>query len=426
MEVTGTGTAATIADVDDLTDLDVIAALGAPIRRPPGRRHLRPVRHPDERRVAPRHGWSSPTPRRAPRAATRPRGLCADRRPDDRRLGRPGAPGPLPRRQRPVHLQPGHRVLASTASCSSASTAPARAPARPSFVVRQRPTDALGSVSAAVTLSSGDRHLSPAQRPRHRRRRARSAGPRRRLGRERQGHGDRQRDRPSTTSSGPPRPARSTARRSPPSPRSACSTRATASGLPGRSRRATPRSFQVAGVGTIPDDAIAVTANVTVTGQTASGYVSLTPSPTPTRPARRSTSRPATTAPTTSPSPSTRPARSPRSSSRAPARRRTSSSTSPATSWPTTSEATYKPVPPVRLLDTRFGNGLSGSFLSNTPRSVPIRGRGGIPQAAIAISANLTVTGQTSGGYVSLTPSRTRPRRRRRSTSRTATHGPTA
>ena len=24
--------------------------------------------------------------------------------------------------------------------------------------------------------------------------------------------------------------------------------------------------------------------------------------------------------------------------------------------------ATYKPVPPVRLLDTRFGNGLSGSF----------------------------------------------------------------
>ena len=35
-------------------------------------------------------------------------------------------------------------------------------------------------------------------------------------------------------------------------------------GLADRFASGTPRSFQVAGVGTIPDDAIAVTANVTV------------------------------------------------------------------------------------------------------------------------------------------------------------------
>lgn len=69
--------------------------------------------------------------------------------------------------------------------------------------------------------------------------------------------------------------------------------------------------------------------------------------------------------------------------------------------------STYVPMPPVRLLDTRSGNGLSGAFTNNTPRTFIVAGRGGVPANAVAVTGNLTVTGQTSAGYVALTVSPT-------------------
>ncbi len=66
--------------------------------------------------------------------------------------------------------------------------------------------------------------------------------------------------------------------------------------------------------------------------------------------------------------------------------------------------AKYSPMTPVRVLDTRFANGLSGSFVSGTPRTFAVAGTNGIPADAVAITGNLTVTGQTSAGYVSLGP----------------------
>jgi carboxypeptidase T len=69
--------------------------------------------------------------------------------------------------------------------------------------------------------------------------------------------------------------------------------------------------------------------------------------------------------------------------------------------------AGYVALGPVRLLDTRTGNGLSGAFVADTPRTVQITGRGGIPADAVSVTVNLTVTGATSGGYVSLTPEAT-------------------
>src|SRR5262245_4643362 len=68
--------------------------------------------------------------------------------------------------------------------------------------------------------------------------------------------------------------------------------------------------------------------------------------------------------------------------------------------------ATYVPLAPVRLLDTRATpvNGLFGTFAANTARSVQIGGRGGIPANAKAITGNLTVVGQTGPGYLSVTP----------------------
>ena len=66
--------------------------------------------------------------------------------------------------------------------------------------------------------------------------------------------------------------------------------------------------------------------------------------------------------------------------------------------------ANLVPLDPARLLDTRFGNGLSGPFASHVPRSFQVTGRGGVPAGAVAVAGNLTVTGQTSGGYVFLGP----------------------
>ena len=60
--------------------------------------------------------------------------------------------------------------------------------------------------------------------------------------------------------------------------RPACSTRGPASACPARSVDEVVRTFQLAGRGGIPVDAMAVTANLTVTGATDAGYVSIGPS----------------------------------------------------------------------------------------------------------------------------------------------------
>jgi len=66
--------------------------------------------------------------------------------------------------------------------------------------------------------------------------------------------------------------------------------------------------------------------------------------------------------------------------------------------------ATYVALSPARLLDTRVGNGLSGAFSAGVARTFQVTGRGGVPANAIAVSGNLTVTGQTAAGYVYLGP----------------------
>jgi hypothetical protein len=69
------------------------------------------------------------------------------------------------------------------------------------------------------------------------------------------------------------------------------------------------------------------------------------------------------------------------------------------------SGAVFVPLTPARLLDSRFGNGLSGDFVEGDPRAFAVAGRGGVPADAVAVTGNLTVVGQTRGGYFSLGPS---------------------
>jgi centrosomal CEP192-like protein len=178
----------------------------------------------------------------------------------------------------------------------------------------------------------------------------------------------------------------------------------TGNGLSGTFFSSVPRTFQITGRGGVPTNAIAVTGNLTVVGQTQAGYVALTPTPTP--------------------SPKTSTINFPLADTRAnnvtlslgaggklSAVYKAGAGARTHLIFDVTgyfvrnnTGSTYVSLGPVRLLDTRVGNGLNGTFKANMPRSVQITGRGNVPAGAKAISANLTVVGQTGAGYVTLSP----------------------
>jgi hypothetical protein len=72
---------------------------------------------------------------------------------------------------------------------------------------------------------------------------------------------------------------------------------------------------------------------------------------------------------------------------------------------PGPSGATYHPMDPQRLVDTRYSTGLSGPFAANTPRTFQVTGRFGIPAGATAVTGNLTVVNSTASWAVYLGPS---------------------
>jgi hypothetical protein len=176
-------------------------------------------------------------------------------------------------------------------------------------------------------------------------------------------------------------------------------------GLPTKLSNGVPQSFQVTGAGGVPAGATAVTGNVTVTAQTHHGYVSLTTASQPT--------------------PSTSTINFPVGDDRA------NGVTTPlgagGTLWAVykspvvggstqlifdvtgyfTADATgstYHPLAgPVRIVDSRIALGLPTKLSNGVPQNFQVTGAGGVPAGATAITGNLTVTGQTALGYVSLT-----------------------
>jgi hypothetical protein len=72
-----------------------------------------------------------------------------------------------------------------------------------------------------------------------------------------------------------------------------------------------------------------------------------------------------------------------------------------------TTGSTWYPLTPTRLLDTRSGNGLSGSFKTGVVRTLQVAGRSAIPTDAVAVTGNLTATGASGSGYVSAGPTMT-------------------
>ena len=158
------------------------------------------------------------------------------------------------------------------------------------------------------------------------------------------------------------------------------------------------RNVQLAGVAGIPANAVAVALNVTVTEPTSSGFVSLFPAGTPW--AGNSNLN------------------------------FTAGQTVPnmvlvglgaggqvsilnwlgathvvvdVTGWFTNG---FRPITPTRLLDTRVA-GQGPALVSGETRQVPIGGRAGIPNGAVAVALNVTVVGAGTSGFLSVFPAGT-------------------
>ena len=176
-------------------------------------------------------------------------------------------------------------------------------------------------------------------------------------------------------------------------------------GLLGPSSSHLARTFQVTGRGGVPADAIAVTGNLTVTGQTSSGYLFIGPNSVD--------------------SPTSSTLNFPVGDDRAngvtvalgtggilgvtfvgQAASSTAQIIFDVTGYfvPDNSGATYVHLTPSRVLDTRSGTGLSGPSSSHAARTFQVTGNGGVPTNATAVTGNLTVTGQTSPGYLFIGP----------------------
>ena len=67
----------------------------------------------------------------------------------------------------------------------------------------------------------------------------------------------------------------------------------------------------------------------------------------------------------------------------------------------------FYPLNPGRIMDTRFNTltQLFGQFSNSVPRTLVTGGHFGVPGDALAVTGNLTVVGQTTAGYVSITKS---------------------
>ena len=82
----------------------------------------------------------------------------------------------------------------------------------------------------------------------------------------------------------------------------------------------------------------------------------------------------------------------------------TATSNSVSVTW-TPAPSTYFPLTPTRVLDTATGTGLTGYFSSHVARTFQVTGgTSGVPANATAVTGNLTVTGQSSLGFLYLGP----------------------
>jgi hypothetical protein len=176
-------------------------------------------------------------------------------------------------------------------------------------------------------------------------------------------------------------------------------------GLSGTFSSHVARTFQVAGRGGVPANATAVTGNLTVTQQTKLGFLFIGPvalnnptSSTLNFPLGDDRANAVTVALGTGGTLS--------ATFAAPILGPTAHVIFDVTGFftPDATGATYHALTPARILDSRYGTGLSGTFSSHVARTFQVTGRGGVPTNATAVTGNLTVTQQTSLGFIFVGP----------------------
>ncbi len=176
-------------------------------------------------------------------------------------------------------------------------------------------------------------------------------------------------------------------------------------GLSGPFSSHVARTFQVAGHGGVPSNATAVTGNLTVTQQSSLGFLFIGPiaadnptSSTLNFPLNDDRANAVTVALGSGGTLSITYA--------APILGPTAHVIFDVTGYfvPDMSGATYFALTPTRILDTRSNTGLSGPFRSHVARTFQVTGHGGVPSNATAVTGNLTVTQQTSRGFLFIGP----------------------
>ena len=172
----------------------------------------------------------------------------------------------------------------------------------------------------------------------------------------------------------------------------------------GRLKANTPRTFQVAGLNGVAPTATAVTGNIAITGETSSGAVYVGPYP---------VIRPATSTVNFAKGDTVADgitiALSVTGSLSATFMARTGNTTNlvfDITGYftPDTTGATFHPVAPARVLDTRVNVGSTGKLDANVPREFKVAGVGGVDGHATAVTGNVTVVNSTNSWAVYLGP----------------------
>jgi hypothetical protein len=64
----------------------------------------------------------------------------------------------------------------------------------------------------------------------------------------------------------------------------------------------------------------------------------------------------------------------------------------------------YTAIEPTRVLDTRNGTGLTGTFKTGVARTLQVAGVSNVPATAVAIAGNVTVTQASAAGYLAVRP----------------------
>ncbi len=167
-----------------------------------------------------------------------------------------------------------------------------------------------------------------------------------------------------------------------------------------------PLTFPVGGTHGIPTGAVAITGNLTVTGQTAAGYISLTPTAT-VNPSSSTLNFPLGDTRANNVTISLAADGSLAAVYKAVAGKHTNVILDVTGYFLIGSGQDYFTMTPTRILNSRPIPGPvvgAPTFHANIPQAFQVQGFMGIPGDATAITANLTVTGQTKAGYVSLTP----------------------